>query len=114
LEKAVNTLLDKLEEDDTLLLHPHPARTRRQESAPLTAQDQSGESDLETSANPAAAPVLVIRDLATDIGVKSRKVEQDNAVVEALIPPEHALTLLQMYALSDLPWHNVTNSTQIS
>jgi hypothetical protein len=95
LEVAVNALLDKLGERDTLLLQPHPPRTRRQQSA-LTAQDQSEESDLDTSADSAAAPVLVIRDLATDIGVKSRKVEHHAAVLDALIPPEHAPTLLKM------------------
>ena len=45
---------------------------------------------------PSAAPVMVIRDLASDVGVKSPDTNSQIAGLDGLIPPDLALSLFTM------------------
>lgn len=93
MEKTLAALLDRLGEG--------PAGPDDHESSggSALATPEAGEvpyKDTESS----AAPIMVIRDLATDTGVKSlpdmRSLER---VLDDLISPDLALTLIKMYAL---------------
>lgn len=93
MEKTLAALLDRLGEA--------PAGAEDHESSGRSAltTPEAGEApygDTESS----AAPIMVIRDLATDTGVKTvpdlRPLE---TVLDDLISPDLALTLITMYAL---------------
>ena len=92
LEKTVATLLDRLGES--------PAKSPDHESGKPTPAQTSPESggaykDTESS----AAPIMVIRDLATDSGIKPMSDARSLGVVlDELISPDLALTLITMYA----------------
>ncbi|KAJ6150251.1 hypothetical protein N7471_001450 [Penicillium samsonianum] len=91
LEKTVATLLDRLGEG--------PEKTPGHESSRPTPAQTSPESggaykDTESS----AAPIMVIRDLATDSGIKPMSDARSlGAVLDDLISPDLALTLIKIF-----------------
>ncbi|KAJ5180213.1 hypothetical protein N7492_003423 [Penicillium capsulatum] len=92
LEKVVATLLDRLGED--------PANTVGIGSnKPLSDPISHGlEDESRKDANSSAAPIMVIRDLATDTGAKpAPEMKSLTTVLDDLIPPELALTLLTIF-----------------
>lgn len=103
LEKTVATLLDRLGEG--------PEKTPGHESSRPTPAQTSPESggaykDTESS----AAPIMVIRDLATDSGIKPMSDARSlGAVLDDLISPDLALTLIKMSAALYMNCFVVTN-----
>lgn len=94
LEKTVATLLDRLGEGPST----HDDHESSRPASALTTPE-TGDSYRETEAS--AAPIMVIRDLAADTGVKSAPdTRSTEAVLDDLITPGLALTLVTMYALS--------------
>jgi hypothetical protein len=93
LEKSVATLLDRLGEAPAIV------RTPRQSSRPTTAQtspDSGSYKETETS-----APIMVIRDLATDNGIKPASDARSLLVVlDDLISADLGLTLIKMYVVN--------------
>ncbi|KAJ5375542.1 hypothetical protein N7517_007548 [Penicillium concentricum] len=91
LEKTVATLLDRLGEG--------PAKTPGHElSRPTTAQASPGSRSAYKDTEPSAAPIMVIRDLATDSGVKPMSDARSlGAVLDELISPDLALTLITIF-----------------
>ena len=88
------TLLDRLGEGPLSAEH----ESSRPTSA-LTTPDPGDPKykDTETS----AAPIMVIRDLANDTGIKpSPDTKSLGMVLDNLIAPDLALTLLSMYDIS--------------
>lgn len=47
--------------------------------------------------NPSSAPVMIIRDLATDMGMMSPDTESPDAVLDTLVNPDLQLVLLTKY-----------------
>lgn len=89
-------LLDRLGEG--------PPRTPGHEtSRPSTAQTAESEVPYKETES-SAAPIMVIRDLATDTGPKpSSDIRSMSAVLDDLIAPDLALTLITMYAAPSFP-----------
>lgn len=96
LEKSVATLLDRLGEAPA-------TRALGESSRPTTAQTNPASDaykDTETS-----APIMVIRDLASDNGTKPVSDARSLMVVlDDLISPDLALALITMYVVSGLIW----------
>jgi hypothetical protein len=91
LEKSVATLLDRLGEGPA-------ARSPGEFSRPTTAQT-SPVSDAYKEAE-TSAPIMVIRDLATDNGMKPVSDARSLMVVlDDLISPDLGLTLITMYVV---------------
>lgn len=92
LEKTVATLLDRLGEG--------PAKAPGHESSrPTPAQTSPGSGGAYRGSESSAAPIMVIRDLATDSGIKPMSDARSlGAVLDELISPDLALTLITMYA----------------
>jgi hypothetical protein len=97
LERTVATLLDRLGETPNSAEHD----SSRPASA-LTTPDP-GDQTLHTESS--AAPIMVIRDLATDSDVKpSPDMRSLGTMLDDLIAPDLALTLFTMY---DKPYLDV-------
>ncbi|KAJ5669327.1 hypothetical protein N7462_010397 [Penicillium macrosclerotiorum] len=94
LEKTVATLLDRLGEGPSNVEH----ESSRPESG-LTTPEASDPAFKGTENS--AAPIMVIRDLATETGVKpspdTKSLERE---LDDLIAPKLALTLISMYGMS--------------
>jgi hypothetical protein len=98
LEKTVATLLDRLGETPNSAEHD----SSRPASAPTTPDP--GDQTLQDTES-SAAPIMVIRDLATDSGVKSSPdMKTLWTMLDDLIAPDLALTLFTMY---DKPYLDV-------
>ncbi|KAJ5092386.1 hypothetical protein NUU61_007256 [Penicillium alfredii] len=92
LERTVGALLDRLGEGPT-------RATDHESNENATAQTTSEAGDTYKDAHSSAAPMMVIRDLATDTGVRpSSDSRPHGALLDDLIAPGLALTLIQMYA----------------
>lgn len=89
----MGALLDRLGEGPT-------RATDNESNENATAQTTSEAGDtMYKDAHSSAAPMMVIRDLATDTGVRlSSDSRPHGAVLDDLIAPGLALTLIQMYA----------------
>mgnify|MGYP007085894180 FL=1 len=92
LEKTVATLLDRLGEG--------PVKTPSHDSSrPTPAQTSPRSGGAYGDSESSAAPIMVIRDLATDSGIKPMSDPRSlEAVLDELISPDLALTLITMYA----------------
>lgn len=98
LERAVGVLLERLGEEPLINVTSHTSRsTIRQDinRAVAPRRDISPGFDGDLSVPP-APPVMIIRDLASDMGVKSPEVTHSDASVDRLISPTLALTLITM------------------
>lgn len=92
LEKTVAALLDRLGEGPAKTPGHEPSRT-------IPAQTSPGSSGAYQDAASSAAPIMVIRDLATDNAIKPMSDARSlGAVLDDLISPDLALTLITMYA----------------
>lgn len=93
LEQTIGALLERLGEDSTSITQPttHPSPT-----LPVAALSSNGTGTLSKSDYPSAPPVMVIRDLASDIGVKSPDTSSQVAGLDGLIAPDLALSLFTM------------------
>ncbi|KAF4767193.1 hypothetical protein N7455_011444 [Penicillium solitum] len=91
LEKTVATLLDRLGEG--------PAKTPGYESSRTTpAQTSPGRGGAYKDAESSAAPIMVIRDLATDNAIKPISDARSlGAGLDDLISPDLALTLITIF-----------------
>ncbi|CAG8907662.1 unnamed protein product [Penicillium nalgiovense] len=91
LEKTVATLLDRLGEG--------PAKAPGHESSrPTPAQTSPGSGGAYRGSESSAAPIMVIRDLATDSGIKPMSDARSlGAVLDELISPDLALTLITIF-----------------
>ncbi|KAF9245147.1 hypothetical protein DTO027I6_9214 [Penicillium roqueforti] len=91
LEKTVATLLDRLGEG--------PAGTPGHESSrPTPVRTSPGPGDAYKDAESSAAPIMVIRDLATDSGIKPMSDARSlGAVLDELISHDLALTLITIF-----------------
>jgi hypothetical protein len=88
----VATLLDRLGEG--------PSSTQNESSRPVSAltTPEAGDQTYK-DAESSAAPIMVIRDLATETGIKtSQDTRPLETVLDELIGPDLALTLTTMYA----------------
>lgn len=107
LEKTVATLLDRLGEGS--------AKTPGHESSRTTpAQTSPGSGGVYKDAESSAAPIMVIRDLATDNAIKPMSDARSLGVVlDDLISPDLALTLITMYGalLHELFYHDKLSLT---
>lgn len=91
LERTVAALLEKLGEDSS--------RAEQASRRPATALAFPGANQSYKDAESSAAPIMVIRDLATETGIKpSPDTRTLGAVVDELIAPDLALELITMYA----------------
>lgn len=92
LENTVATLLDRLGEG--------PAKAPGHElSRPTPVQTSPGSGGAYKDAESSTAPIMVIRDLATDNGIKPMSDARSLGVVlDDLISPELSLKLITMYA----------------
>lgn len=104
LERTVATLLDRLGEG--------PPSVGNDSNTPASALTSSEAGDPTPAAfketESSAAPIMVIRDLATDPGLKpSPDTKSLGSVLDDLITPDLALTLISMYVWQHswrLPW----------
>jgi hypothetical protein len=101
LERTVATLLDRLGEG--------PASIGNDSNTPASALTSSEAGDPTPAAfketESSAAPIMVIRDLATDPGLEpSPDTKSLGSVLDDLITPDLALTLISMYVWLH-SWH---------
>ncbi|KAF3027066.1 hypothetical protein E8E15_008137 [Penicillium rubens] len=91
LEKTVATLLDRLGEG--------PVKTPSHDSSrPTPAQTSPRSGGAYGDSESSAAPIMVIRDLATDSGIKPMSDPRSlEAVLDELISPDLALTLITIF-----------------
>lgn len=91
LERTVAALLDRLGEDSTTITaHVSNNGNGRKPGMPPSTISDSKDTD-------SSAPVMVIRDLATDMGMMSPDTQSPDAVLDTLITPDLASDLLSMY-----------------
>jgi hypothetical protein len=92
-ERTLAALLDRLGEG------PAGSDDHQSSKGSVLTTPEAGEAPYEETES-SAAPIMVIRDLATDTGIKSaldtRPLE---TVLDDIISPDLALTLITMYAL---------------
>ncbi|KAJ5972852.1 uncharacterized protein N7479_002770 [Penicillium vulpinum] len=91
LEKTVATLLDRLGEGPAKSPSQEQSRPTTEQTSPVTG---GAYKDTESS----AAPIMVIRDLATDSGIKPMSDTKSlGAALDDLIPPDLALALITIF-----------------
>lgn len=91
LERTVAALLEKMGEDSS--------RAQQESRRPATALTPPEPNQSYKDAGSSAAPIMVIRDLATETGIKSSSDTRTlGTVVDGLIAPDLALELITMYA----------------
>lgn len=96
LERTVAALLDRLGEDPTSIIadRSHKTNDRKPALPPGVASDPKD--------NASSAPVMIIRELATDMGMTSPGTRSPDSVLDTLVTPDLASDLLTMYARSAL------------
>ena len=103
-------LLDRLGEDPDRI----PDRQLHKTAAAFTTPE-SGDVAYKDTTESADAPVIVIRDLATDTTVRpTANTKSIDAVLDDLISPDLALTLISMYALVVLFLQPSVKSTSLT
>lgn len=109
LEQTVAILLDRLGEDPERI----PDRQLHKSVAAFTTPE-SGDVAYKDTTESADAPVIMIRDLATETSVRpTANTKSVDALLDDLISPDLALTLISMYVLAVpfffFDWINVTD-----
>ena len=94
LERTVGALLERLGEDSSSIMTPAIERSNNlRDILHESAANPATKSDY-----PSAPPVMVIRDLASDIGVRSPDASSHESVLDGLISADLSLNLITMYA----------------
>lgn len=93
LEQTLGALLERLGEDSTSITQPttHPGA-----GIPVATSSSNDTGPSSKPDHPSTPPVMVIRDLASDIGVKSPDTSSQVAGLDGLIAPDLALSLFAM------------------
>lgn len=97
LEKTVSHLLNRLGEDSSQLAHDTPVEVN-----PAQAITPDSGNPIPKGNDSAAAPVMVIRDLAADTGIELANTTQ-TVSIDRLVSADLALELISMSALLQPP-----------
>ncbi|KAE8370929.1 LITAF-like zinc ribbon domain-containing protein [Aspergillus caelatus] len=92
LERTVGALLERLGEDSSSIM---PSRERPDNSGHFS--QKSAASTTAKPDYPSAPPVMVIRDLASDVGVKSPDASSNESVLDGLISTDLAIDLMTIF-----------------
>ncbi|KAE8423929.1 LITAF-like zinc ribbon domain-containing protein [Aspergillus pseudocaelatus] len=92
LERTVGALLERLGEDSSSIM---PPRERPDNSGHFS--QKSAASTTAKPDYPSAPPVMVIRDLASDVGVKSPDASSNESVLDGLISTDLAIDLMTIF-----------------
>ncbi|OJJ02344.1 hypothetical protein ASPVEDRAFT_83854 [Aspergillus versicolor CBS 583.65] len=92
LEKTVSHLLNRLGDDSSQLAHDTPA-----EFNPAQTITRDSGNPIPKGNDPAAAPVMVIRDLAADTGIELANTTQ-NVSIDRLVSADLALELISIFS----------------
>ncbi|KAB8235743.1 uncharacterized protein BDW43DRAFT_318142 [Aspergillus alliaceus] len=95
LERIVGTLLERLGEDSSTITSQSVAQPNP--SGHISLSCNNAASVVSKSDYPSAPPVMVIRDLASDIGVKSPDASSHEPILDGLIPAGLALDLITIF-----------------
>ncbi|OGM48020.1 hypothetical protein ABOM_002670 [Aspergillus bombycis] len=93
LERTVGALLERLGEDSSSIMTPAIERSDN----PGHFLHKSAVGPAPKSDYPSAPPVMVIRDLASDAGVKSPDANSHDSVLDGLISADLALNLITIF-----------------
>ncbi|KAJ1715213.1 LITAF-like zinc ribbon domain-containing protein [Aspergillus flavus] len=93
LERTVGALLERLGEDSTSIMPPSVERPDN----PASSSHKDAARTAPKTDYPSAPPVMVIRDLASDVGVKSPDASSNESVLDGLISADLAINLMTIF-----------------